>query len=387
MVLSGGGAYAAYGVGVMRALFEGGSPATGYAPPDPDIYAGTSAGAFNAAYMVSQPGADLRAVVAGLEEFWVEVISGGGAGCENGAYRIRGNPFRYLEPGCFPPNPLAVLREATEDALFFAREGVRRTRNFVSSPGNLGLRALRLFDLAALISDAPAQRSMRAMVRLDRVRDSDKVLRVVATNWTTGEVRVFHNSDLTDELGYEILTAAAAIPGLFRPREVGGDWYVDGSLVVGTPLKPAIEAGADLLHVIYLDPDVRNIPLPRLENSFDALDRTRVIDWASRVNDDLATARWINEGLETLERVAAGAPPNGDDWRRFVRVAGQIASHVRQGQPYRKLTIHRYRPHDDLGGPLGVLNFDGDQIAAIIERGYRDTVGHDCAASECLLPG
>jgi hypothetical protein len=32
------------------------------------------------------------------------------------------------------------------------------------------------------------------------------------------------------------------------------------------------------------------------------------------------------------------------------------------------------------------MNFDGGQIAAIIERGYRDTLGHDCAASQCLLP-
>ena len=56
MVLSGGGAYAAYGVGVMRALFAGESPATGHTPLDPGIYAGASAGAFNAAYMVSQQG-------------------------------------------------------------------------------------------------------------------------------------------------------------------------------------------------------------------------------------------------------------------------------------------------------------------------------------------
>jgi predicted acylesterase/phospholipase RssA len=385
MVLSGGGAYAAYGVGVMRALFAGESPATGHTPLDPGIYAGASAGAFNAAYMVSQQGADNRTAAASLEGIWLDRISGRGAGCENGVYRMRGNPLRYLEPGCFPPNPLMVAREVTGDVVFFAREGMRRAADFVSSPGNLGRRLLRLFDLAAFISDAPIQQNIPVMFRLDKIRRSDKVLRVIATNWTTGELRVFGNSDLTDEAGYKILSGAGAIPGLFRPHAVGDDRYVDGSLVLSTPLEPAINAGADVLHVVYLDPEVKNIPLPRLENTFDALDRSRVIDWASRMNQDMATALWINQGLETLERVAAGAAPTDADLRQFVRVAGQIASHLQRGRPYRKLTIHRYRPRDDLGGPLGVLNFDGDQIAAFIERGYRDAVGHDCAVNECIL--
>jgi predicted acylesterase/phospholipase RssA len=370
----------------MRALFAGESSATGHAPLDPGIYVGTSAGAFNAAYMVSQPGATSRAAVAGLEGIWVDLISGGGSGCENGVYRIRGNPLRYLEPGCFPPNPLVFAQELAGDALFFAREGVRRAVDFVSSRGSLGRRLLRLFDLAAFISDAPLQRSMRIIFRLDRIRSSDKVLRIIATNWTTGELRVFGNRDLTDEAGYEILSGAGAIPGLFHPSVVGDDRYLDGSLVLTTPLEPAIDAGADVLHVVYLDPEVKNIPLPRLENTFDSLDRTRVIDWASRMNEDMATARWINQGLETLERVAAEAAPTAADLGQSIRVAGQIASHIQMGRPYRKLTIHRYRPRDDLGGPLGVLNFDGEQIAAIIERGYRDTVGHDCAASGCLNP-
>jgi predicted acylesterase/phospholipase RssA len=387
MVLSGGGAYAAYGVGVMRALFAGESPATGHTPLEPGIFAGASAGALNAAYMASQPGTESRAVLAALEEVWLEQISGGAAGCDNGVYRVRGNLLRYLNPACFPPNPLTAIRDLTGDALFFAREGLRRAADFASSPGDLGRRVLKLFDLGAFISNAPIQRRIRVILRLKGIRRSDKVLRVIATNWTTGELRVFGNRDLTDEDAYQILSGAAAIPGLFPPHAVGDDLYVDGGLVMSTPLMPAIEAGADVLHAVYLDPDVRNIPLPRLQNTFDVMDRTRAIDWANRMNEDMATARWINQGLETLERVAAGAVPTGADWRQFVRVAGQIASHIRQGRPYRKLTIHRYRPRDDLGGSLGIMNFDRDQVAGIIERGFRDAADHDCVASECILPG
>jgi hypothetical protein len=335
---------------------------------------------------VSRPGRDRRDELAVHEKVWLDQISGGPRGCDNGVYRIRGNPFRYLAPGCFPPDALTALRELAGDALFFAREGLRRAANFVSSPGDLGRRVLELFDLGAFISNAPIRQRIRAVFRLDEIRRSDKVLRVIATNWTTGALHVFGNSDLTDDVGYEILSGAGAIPGLFPPHAVGDDLYVDGSLVMSTPLSPAIHAGADLLHCVYLDPEVKNIPLPRLRNTFDVLDRTRVIDWASRMNQDLAIAQKINQGLDTLERVAAGEGLSDADVQQFVQVADRIANRVRQGPPFRKLTIHRYRPRDDLGGPLGVMNFDGAQIAAIIERGYRDAVGHDCVANQCILP-
>ncbi len=386
VVLSGGGAYAAYGVGVMRALFAGKSPATGGTPLDPGIYTGTSAGALNAAFMVSRPGRDNRSVLAELEAAWVGRIGGGPRGCGNGVYRIRGNPFRYLAPACFPPDPLSAVRELAGDALFFARDALRRGQKFLATPGDLGKRVLELFDLGAFIADAPFQKSLYTLLRLDGIRRSDKVLRVAATNWTTGAMCVFGNDDLTDEVGYEILAGAAAIPGLFRPRAVGEDLYVDGSLVMSTPLKPALAVGAYLLHCIYLDPDVKNIPIDRMQDLFDVLDRTRVIDWASRMNEDLATAQLINRGLDTLTRLAAGDDPSDAELRPFLRVAQRLADRERAGLPYRKLTVHRYRPRDDLGGPLGILNFDRDRIAALIERGYHDAVTHDCATNQCLLP-
>ena len=61
---------------------------------------------------------------------------------------------------------------------------------------------------------------------------------------------------MTDELGPRAILASAAIPGFFPPTEVGAQPFVDGGVVLNTPLVPAIEAGADILHVIYMDPDV-----------------------------------------------------------------------------------------------------------------------------------
>ena len=53
VILSGGGANGAYEVGVLKALFRGESASTNHRPLKPEIFAGTSIGAFNAALIVS----------------------------------------------------------------------------------------------------------------------------------------------------------------------------------------------------------------------------------------------------------------------------------------------------------------------------------------------
>jgi NTE family protein len=50
LVLSGGGAYGAFSVGVIKALFAGRSPSTGYQPLQPGIFTGTSVGAFRGGF-------------------------------------------------------------------------------------------------------------------------------------------------------------------------------------------------------------------------------------------------------------------------------------------------------------------------------------------------
>src|ERR1700682_5706115 len=88
LVLSGGGAYAAYEVGVMKALIAGVSPATGLTPLDPAIFSGSSAGSVNAAFMASQPAATLSSTVQYLEDLWVDQIAEDSASCY-GAVRYR----------------------------------------------------------------------------------------------------------------------------------------------------------------------------------------------------------------------------------------------------------------------------------------------------------
>jgi hypothetical protein len=37
-----------------------------------------------------------------------------------------------------------------------------------------------------------------------------------------------------------------------------------------------------------------------------------------------------------------------------------------------------------MGGALGMLDFRRPRVTALIERGYRDAIGHDCKANGCV---
>lgn len=387
MVLSGGGAYGAYEVGVMKALLGGEMKGAGYRPLEPAVYTGTSVGSFNAAVMVSQPDvAGIRAAER-LEQIWLNEVAEGPGGCGNGVYRFRANPLRYLEPDCFA-NPFQPIADLGSDASFFASSFFTRGVNFLAARG-LVKRALQLVDLSAFISVEPFREMLRRTLRLEAIRHSPKDLRIVATNWETGEVKIFENHHLGEEFGPEMIMASAAIPGIFPPVSIGSELYVDGGTVMNTPLNCAIQAGATTLFVVYLDPDVGNIPVQRLMNTIDTMDRVYTIMLATKINEDIDTAAWINEGLTVLEQVAAtdsAADLSSAEITAFIRVAAQIAERIHAGRRYKKLTIHRFHPHDDLGGPTGMLDFRREAVSRLIDRGFEDAVYHDCYQSHCIFP-
>ena len=389
VILSGGGAYGAYEVGVLKALFHGESPSTNHDYLNPGIFVGTSVGAFAASFLVSRDVENICASINLLESVWLERVADNPRSCGNGVYRIRADPSGYLDIDCLTANPLTPFDYIAKDSAFFARDVFRKTINFFMSGGSLTDRALELIDVSAFISTEPIRKLLNTQIDLEAIGRSQKILRVVATNWDEGTVRVFQNRDMTPDVGYDILRGSAAIPGIFHPTRIGSDRYVDGGVLMNTPLKCAIQAGGMTLHVIYMDPDPKNIPIRALESTINALDRLMLITSAAKVGEDIETAAWINAGLEVVERFAGnGAGTVSDtDLRDFIRVAGKIYERLQAGSPYKKLTIHRYHPKDDLGGgTLALLNFNREQVESLIKRGFTDAVNHNCITSHCVLP-
>lgn len=392
LVLSGGGAFAAYEVGVLKALLCGESPATGYRPLDPGVVAGTSSGAFNGAMLVSRWRMEPPAAVAAMERVWCDEVAASAARCgTNGVFRWRVNPLSFFDLGCLLENPLRFVLDRAEDTAFFTRDLLQRALLFARSDSPLEQRLVELVDLTTLISTQPFPELLGRAVDFAAIGSSPKVLRITATNWQTGDLQEFGNAELAAGDGGLIIMASGAIPGFFPPVRIPPAAFVDGGLLMNTPLSPAIHAGARSLHVVYLDPDIQYIPLTDLQTTLGTLQRTVAIAMAANFNRDVETARRINRGLAVVGRTARGGRAdwnaNADaDAEDLVESADEIVQRRRQGGAYRPLAIHRYHPRDILGGAVDLLNFERDNLAALIERGRADAIAHDCAESGCVLP-
>lgn len=380
LVLSGGGAFAAYEVGVLKALVGGLSPATGYRPIDPHIVTGTSAGSFNGAMWVSRWQMEPGEAVADIERVWLEEVAD--RACGNGVFRWRGNPLNFFDPRCFAQNPFRFFWQRVEDVAFFGRSVAERSVLFFRGSGPLEDRLLRLLNFSNLISTHPFPSLIRRVVDFRELRRSDVRFHAISTNWGTGEIVEFDNEHLDEIRGPLIIMASSAIPGIFPPVDIPPHVYVDGGLLMNTPLTPAIRAGATDIHVIYLDPDIRRIPVAEQETTLDTMQRTLAILFAATFNRAIEDTRRVNDAIDRYRGRQSEAGAGARDFGR----ASEVAQDLAEGRNLRKVAIHRYHPTDLLGGPLGMLDFSARQTSALIERGFRDAVEHDCVASRCVRP-
>lgn len=386
LVLSGGGARGAYEVGVMKALFEGAASTSASGPLAVGIFTGTSVGAYNAAFLAQEEHPDADSI-ARLQAIWLERIADTPLSCGNGVYRLRSNPLQLLNPGCLA-NPLRLALNAGRDALFWGTYAALYGGQFLTSDAPLEIRLAESFNLTALFSRVPFERLLLDTLDGPRLSSSPNALAVVVSDWINSTAKVFSKADVL-RLGTDSILASAAIPGVFRPVLLEGTVYVDGGVLMNTPLRPAIDLGGDVLHVIFVDPETNEIPLPIQEgvlpNTSDTLYRFYTIILATQLNQDMRHLATINEEIAAL---AGGASAMGSELpavraKRRRRVA---AAAPRGEKRYRPITVHTYRPKTELGGIQGFLDFDLESINRLIQQGYDDAVHHDCGEAQCVLP-
>ena len=383
LVLSGGGAFAAYEVGVLKALMTGAAPFTRYRRIDPDIVTGTSAGCYNGAMLASRWAMEPVEAIADIERVWLEDVADNP--CGNGVFRWRGNPLNFFDPACFVQNPLRFFWQRVDDVAFATRNLALRLRLLAQSPEPLEVRLIELLNFGNLISTHPFPDLIRRTVDFRALRRSDIKFQAITTDWMSGELREFHNEDIDDQRGPLILMASAAIPGLFPPVDIPPSMFVDGGVLMNTPLSPAIHAGATHLHVIYVDPKVEDIPMSEVGATLSTMQRMLYIGWAATVERDIRDAERINKTIEMWEAAKARGGTVGEGAAAFGRTA-EILQDLERGRRLRRVSIHRYRPRKVLGGALGMLNFAAEQSRDLIARGFADAVEHDCVRERCVLP-
>ena len=223
LVLSGGGVRGAYEVGVVRGIVE----VLGRGPGDPapfQIFAGTSVGAINAAYLASHADrGDLA--IDGLVELWRSLSLDTHLQLDLARHlpllrrlpriRDRGYGFCLLDP-----RPLAAL----------VADGVDWDRLHANADRGV----LHALVIAALNIATGRTTMFTELAPGAELRPSRDPLRAF-----------WHGRISTDHV-----LASAALPIVFPARLIGDDYYCDGGLRFNTPLAPAIRAGADRLAII-----------------------------------------------------------------------------------------------------------------------------------------
>jgi NTE family protein len=226
LVMGGGGARAAYQVGMLRAL----------ARRVPDlrvpIITGVSAGAINAVHLAAHPGSFAEAVD-DLSELWAGL-------------RLQ-DVFRVDSP-FLSRNLVRWGLQLVSGGLI--RRGGTEMRSLVDTA------PLRTFLLRALNagrrSDAPIE-GIRANLEAGRLR----ALAISTSSYTTGRSvtwvegrdglepweRPMRRARL-ERITVDHILASAALPLIFPAVSIDGEWYGDGGIRLSAPLSPALHLGA-----------------------------------------------------------------------------------------------------------------------------------------------
>jgi NTE family protein len=232
VVLPGGGARGAYEVGALSVLL----PELEQRGERVTVFCGTSVGAINAALFASLAALPATRQVSTALARWLSI--------------------RHSD---------VIRRVVAPRALLRVAGGVAAS-----------VRSRRI-AMASLLDAAPLERNVKHWIEWDALHanvaagEVDAVS-VIATSLGAGRPVAFVEASTaigeggSEEITYvhtalapEHVRASAAIPMLFKPVQVrrptaAAGWYIDGGTRLNTPIKPALDLGADKVIVVGFDP-------------------------------------------------------------------------------------------------------------------------------------
>lgn len=225
IVLTGGGAHAAYQVGVLRAI----SAITNFTQNPFRIISGYSAGAINGAWLAGHADNFEQAVESMWDE-WAALTTD----------KVFNSDV---------PNVLYMAARWIKDRSFGGVHQNQRQINY-------------------LLDTSPLQKFIQTRINYEGLRrhlqnDTMFGISITAVNYHTGQSVTFYsgNKDIQDwkslnrvsirtDLGPDHVIASAAIPIFFPPQKIGDYHYGDGMVRLNAPLSAAVKMGAEKLLVI-----------------------------------------------------------------------------------------------------------------------------------------
>lgn len=363
LVLTGGGARAAYQAGVLQGISEicpaGATPLR--------TITGISAGSINAAFLAARA-TDFRQATQAACGLWEGLQMGD------------------------------ILKT---DVVSLSRLGIRWMRDLSLGGAFGGTRSTFLLDTNPLGTLLHREVDFASIAENIKNRVLDGVA-VSATHYKTGTAITYFDSahpveqwvrssrlGKRAELSLNHVLASASIPVLFQPVRIGDSFYGDGSIRLRAPLSPAIHLGADKVLAIgirYFRPEDSTLEL----NETSRMDHITISDIAG-VMLNAAFMDTLESDVERLERINATVALLSDENRKkhphklryipllVIRPSKDLGTFAKgQFQHFPAMLKHLLKgvgASEERGSDLlSYLAFDGKYTKPVIELGYSDAM-------------
>jgi NTE family protein len=369
LILTGGGARAAYQVGVLKAVDE----LLGHSRVNPfPIVCGTSAGAINAAALAIHAD-DFSAAVKHLRDVWENfhvhhVYRSDWPAIVRSGARWVGAFFFFLRN-----NPVSLFDNAP------LREMLTRTMAFERIQANIDAGVLHAVAVTA--SGYSSGQSVTFYQGGSAVEQWERTQRVGAAT----------------SLDVDLLLASSALPFIFPAVKVHREFFGDGSMRQMAPISPALHLGAD--RVLVIGTGRQSTEPPRIRASiYPSLAQIAGHALNSIFLDSLAVDI---ERLERINRTLACVPPEkAREMGLRLRPIDVLVMHP--SQPIERLAAKHSQSFPRslrfLLRTVGAMNRNGSNLAsyllfepefcrALIDLGHADTLSRRADVLAFLRPG
>ena len=278
LVLSGGGSKGSYQAGALKHII--GEKQVTY-----DVMCGVSVGAINVAFLaMSKAGEEVQAALE-LSRLWGKL--------DNSKIYRRWRPFGRLH---------AIWNKSFFDS-------------------------------------SPLHHLLHENISLDKIRESGKQVNVGAVSLSSGKYTIF---DQTSDHFINAVIASASFPVMLTPVSFMGQLWADGGIKEISPIKKAVELGADVIDVIITNPVNRVKKFLENPTTVDILKRSI----------DLSTDKIMANDVEKVEM-----------YNKMAKMGLTEKKYVE---------INIIRPQNNLIEDL--LDFRPFKIQEMMEKGYKDAI-------------